>query len=63
MLKSAQATTQDLLDEILAERIMILDGSMGSMIYAHEPTEEDYRGARFARPLRTCSRTAPRSSP
>ena len=37
-----------MLDEILAERIMILDGAMGSMIYAHEPTEEDYRGDRFA---------------
>ena len=27
---------------------MVLDGAMGSLIYAHEPTEEDYRGARFA---------------
>ena len=27
---------------------MVLDGAMGSMIYAHEPTEADYRGARFA---------------
>ncbi len=37
-----------MLEEILSERIMVLDGAMGSMIYAHEPTEADYRGARFA---------------
>ena len=24
-----------------------MDGAMGSMIYSHEPTEEDYRGERF----------------
>jgi 5-methyltetrahydrofolate--homocysteine methyltransferase len=48
MLKSAQATTQDLLDQILAERIMILDGSMGALIYALEPSDEQYRGTRFA---------------
>jgi 5-methyltetrahydrofolate--homocysteine methyltransferase len=40
-------TTAALLEEILAERIMVLDGAMGSMIYAHQPTEADYRGARF----------------
>ncbi|MBV8233437.1 MAG: homocysteine S-methyltransferase family protein, partial [Planctomycetaceae bacterium] len=40
--------TGSLLEEILSERIMVLDGAMGSMIYAHEPTEADYRGARFA---------------
>jgi 5-methyltetrahydrofolate--homocysteine methyltransferase len=27
---------------------MILDGAMGSMIFAHGPTEEDYRGKKFA---------------
>ncbi len=58
MITAARSTAQDLLDEILAERIMILDGAMGSMIYAHEPTEEDYRGSRFARHshlLRNCT--------
>jgi 5-methyltetrahydrofolate--homocysteine methyltransferase len=46
------------MEEILSERIMILDGAMGSMIYAHQPTEEDYRGARFAGhafPLKNCT--------
>jgi len=36
------------LEEALAERILVLDGAMGSVIYSYEPTEEDYRGARFA---------------
>ncbi len=35
------------LQELLTKKILVLDGAMGSMIYAHEPTEEDYRGARF----------------
>ncbi len=30
MLRPATVSTQDLLDEILAERIMVLDGSMGA---------------------------------
>ncbi len=66
MLKSAPPTTQDVLDEILAERIMILDGAMGSMIYAHEPTEEDYRGSRFARHshlLKNCTEILALSQP
>ena len=37
------------LEEILSRRIMVLDGAMGSIIYEHQPTEEDYRGSRFAR--------------
>jgi 5-methyltetrahydrofolate--homocysteine methyltransferase len=39
--------TRARLEELLAERILVLDGAMGSMIYAHQPGEEDYRGARF----------------
>ena len=30
--------------EILAKRIMILDGAMGTMIQRYKLTEEDYRG-------------------
>ncbi len=48
MLKTAQATTQEVLEEILAERIMILDGAMGTMIQTYNLDEEDFRGARFA---------------
>ena len=31
----------------LAERILVLDGAMGTMIQAHELTEEDFRAERF----------------
>ena len=35
------------IQEILKERILILDGAMGTMIQRHSFTEEDYRGERF----------------
>ncbi|MGB1297954.1 MAG: methionine synthase, partial [Psychrobium sp.] len=35
------------LQEILNDRIMILDGAMGTMIQAHNFSEEDFRGERF----------------
>lgn len=34
-------------EQLLSERILILDGAMGSMIHRYAPTEEDYRGERF----------------
>jgi 5-methyltetrahydrofolate--homocysteine methyltransferase len=36
------------LENILKERIIILDGGMGSMIQGYKLTEADYRGERFA---------------
>ena len=33
--------------EILKERILVLDGAMGTMIQRHSLTEEDFRGERF----------------
>ena len=33
---------------LMAERILILDGAMGTMIQRHKLEEEDYRGERFA---------------
>jgi len=47
MLRSARLTTRDLLDDLLSQRILLLDGSMGAYIFAREPTEDDYRGVRF----------------
>ena len=47
MLMPARIATRDLLEDILAQRILVLDGAMGTMIHAHKPNEEDYRGARF----------------
>ncbi|MTI22065.1 5-methyltetrahydrofolate--homocysteine methyltransferase [Fulvivirga sp. RKSG066] len=43
------------IDQILNERILVLDGAMGTMIQRHTLTEEDFRGNRFKdhdRPLK-----------
>ncbi|WP_165220712.1 methionine synthase [Aquisphaera insulae] len=40
--------SSELLEEILSRRIMVLDGSMGALIYSYELTEQDVRGSRFA---------------
>lgn len=34
--------------EALKERILVIDGAMGTMIQRHKLTEQDYRGTRFA---------------
>ena len=36
------------LESALAERILVIDGAMGTMIQRHELQEADYRGERFA---------------
>ncbi|MGY3113906.1 5-methyltetrahydrofolate--homocysteine methyltransferase [Pantoea eucalypti] len=38
----------DALHQQLAQRIMVLDGGMGTMIQSYRLEEEDYRGSRFA---------------
>ena len=35
------------LKAIMAQRILVLDGAMGTMIQRHKLEEEDYRGERF----------------
>jgi 5-methyltetrahydrofolate--homocysteine methyltransferase len=35
------------LEQLLARRILVLDGAMGTMIQRHKLTEEDFRGERF----------------
>ncbi len=35
------------LEQLLSERILVLDGGMGALIFQTKPTEEDYRGERF----------------
>ncbi len=35
------------LTNLLATRILILDGAMGTMVQRHKPTEADFRGERF----------------
>ena len=48
MIRPSHVSARDTLEEILDRRILVVDGAMGSMIYATEPTEEDYRGTFFA---------------
>ncbi len=40
-------STKQLLQTLLAERILVLDGAMGTMIQKHKLSEEEYRGERF----------------
>ncbi|MCZ6765801.1 MAG: methionine synthase, partial [bacterium] len=42
------ADRTQMLEEILARRVMVLDGAMGTMIQAYGLDEEGYRGERFA---------------
>ena len=35
------------LEELLAEKILILDGAMGTMLQEYKFSEEDFRGDRF----------------
>jgi len=42
------STRFERLEALLAERIVFLDGAMGTMIQSHAPSEEDYRGERYA---------------
>ncbi|MGR9037577.1 MAG: methionine synthase, partial [Gammaproteobacteria bacterium] len=39
---------KELLKQILSERILFLDGAMGTMIQSYQLDEKDYRGERFA---------------
>jgi 5-methyltetrahydrofolate--homocysteine methyltransferase len=42
----------DLLRQALRQRVVVLDGAMGTMIQTYGLTEEDFRGERFARHAR-----------
>ena len=43
-----QATRMALLPALLRERILVLDGAMGTMVQRYQFSEEDFRGERFA---------------
>jgi len=54
----ANPSTQQVLEELLSERIMLLDGAMGSLIMAAKLGEDDFRGQRFSKhpkDLKNCS--------
>ena len=40
-------TTVDTLTRLMAERILVLDGAMGTMVQRHRLSEADFRGERF----------------
>ncbi len=40
--------TVTVLDRLLADRVLILDGAMGTMVQRHKLSEADFRGTRFA---------------
>ncbi|MCM2336993.1 MAG: hypothetical protein NDI66_09445, partial [Pseudomonas sp.] len=42
-----QADRSNEIRDLLARRILILDGAMGTMIQQHKLGEPDYRGERF----------------
>jgi 5-methyltetrahydrofolate--homocysteine methyltransferase len=52
------ARTRDCLDELLERRILVLDGSMGALLFSHGLTEEDYRSQDLRHhpvPLKNCT--------
>src|SRR3954454_21737117 len=44
---ASHASARDLLKRLAAERILVLDGAMGTMIQELKLDEQGYRGARF----------------
>ena len=52
-----------LLERLLAERILILDGAMGTMIQTYRLDEADFRGRALRGPRRATSRATTTSSP
>lgn len=36
------------IEELLSQKILILDGAMGTMLQEYKFSEEDFRGKRFA---------------
>jgi 5-methyltetrahydrofolate--homocysteine methyltransferase len=45
---SLVTNSRGLIEKALQERILVIDGAMGTMIQRHKLEEKDYRGARFA---------------
>ena len=49
MATNGHSRTADRLEESLSSRILLLDGSMGALIYSHDLNEEQFRGKPFAK--------------
>ena len=48
MSKNTISSAQTTLTKAAKERILILDGAMGTMIQRHKLEEDDYRGTQFS---------------
>ncbi|MCU7916147.1 MAG: methionine synthase [Candidatus Thiodiazotropha sp. (ex Gloverina cf. vestifex)] len=48
MIARSPQTAEQSIESLLQERILILDGAMGTMIQRHKLEESDYRGERFS---------------
>jgi 5-methyltetrahydrofolate--homocysteine methyltransferase len=44
----SQSTERSLFEKLLAERILVLDGAMGTMVQRYKLTEDDFRAKRFS---------------
>src|SRR5262249_18004623 len=47
MQAATRASATHDLEQLLARRILVLDGAMGTMVQRHKLTEADFRGERF----------------
>jgi 5-methyltetrahydrofolate--homocysteine methyltransferase len=46
--RNLKSNSHKLIEKALQERILVIDGAMGTMIQRHKLEEKDYRGARFS---------------
>ncbi len=59
-------TRNDLLEDVLSRKILVMDGSMGALLYSYDLGEADFRGERFARhshDLKNCTEALVVSKP
>ena len=66
MTKHPIKTSHDPLEDVLSRRILIIDGSMGALLYSYELGEDDFRGKQFARhshDLKNCTEALVVSKP
>jgi 5-methyltetrahydrofolate--homocysteine methyltransferase len=48
MLSTSRSSSRDVFNQLLSERILVIDGSMGALLFGKQLQEEDYRGTLFA---------------
>ncbi len=62
----SQARAHDVLRELMDQRILLLDGSMGALLYAKNLVDQDYHGTRFGNhpvSLKNCTEALVLSQP